>query len=73
MRDGIALAREGRPTVSFVTKKFEPQGLFVARAEGMPDVPRVIVPHPIAGIGPAAMARVAAEICEEVITRLRGG
>ncbi len=73
MRDGIALAREGRPAVAFVTTKFEPQGDFVARAEGMPDVPRVIVPHPVAGIGAAAMAALARDIAVTVVERLRAG
>lgn len=71
MRDGIALARRGRAAVAFVTSKFWPQGNFVARAEGMPDVPRVEVPHPIAGTGADAMAAVAEQICAEVIERLR--
>lgn len=73
MRDGIALARAGRPAVAFVTTKFEPQGNFVARAEGMPDVPRVIVPHPVAGIGADAMAALAGRIAGEVVRRLREG
>ena len=58
--------------MAFVTEKFEPQGNFVAAAEGMPDIPRVIVPHPIAGIGSSAMAAVASDICEQVLMRLRG-
>lgn len=73
MRDGIALARAGRPAVAFVTEKFEPQGDFVARAEGMPDVPRVIVPHPVAGIGADAMALLAERIAGDVVRRLREG
>lgn len=59
--------------MSFVTSKFEPQGDFVARAEGMPDVPRVSVPHPVAGIGADAMAELAREISAEVLGRLREG
>lgn len=73
MRDGIAIARKGLPTVAFVTSEFWPQGNFVARAEGMPDVPRVELPHPVAGTGHAAMAAIAQEICEEVLRRLRKG
>jgi hypothetical protein len=73
VRDGIALARAGRPAIAFVTEKFRPQGDFVARAEGMPDVPRVIVPHPVAGIGRDAMGALALEISAEVIARLQIG
>jgi hypothetical protein len=72
VRDGIALARAGRPAVAIVTEKFRVQGDFVARAEGMPDIPRVVVPHPVAGSGLDAMMRVAAAIGGEIIARLRG-
>ena len=72
MRDGIALARKGRPAVAIVTAKFRVQGDFVARAEGMPDIPRVVVPHPIAGSGVDAMMNVAAAIKDEILARLRG-
>ena len=73
MRDGIALARKGRPAVAIVTAKFRVQGDFVARAEGMPDLPRVEVPHPVAGIGRDAMSTLAGKVCDEIITRLRLG
>jgi len=73
VRDGIALARKGRPAVAIVTSKFRVQGDFVARAEGMPDIPRVEVPHPVAGSGQDAMMRTAALACAEIISRLRLG
>ncbi len=73
MRDGIAIARRGLPAIAFVTSEFWPQADFVARAEGMPDVPRVKLPHPVAGSGRAAMAALADEVCEEVLRRLRDG
>jgi hypothetical protein len=59
VRDGINLARRGVAAVALVTEEFVPQSVFVARASGMPDIPRVILPHPIAGTGRAAMRRVA--------------
>lgn len=59
--------------MAFVTTKFEPQGNFVATAEGMPDVPRVIVPHPVAGIGADAMAALARDVAGAVVERLRHG
>ena len=51
MRDGVNLAKLGIPAVALVTSEFWPQGDFVAQSLGMPDVPRVQLPHPIAGIG----------------------
>lgn len=71
MRDGIALARQGKPAVAIVTSKFRVQGDFVAQAEGMPDIPRVEVPHPVAGSGLDAMMQTANAVCAEIIDRLR--
>lgn len=73
MRDGIAIARVGLPAVAFVTTEFWPQGDFVASAEGMPAVPRVQLPHPVAGIGRAAMVKLASAIAGQVLERLVHG
>jgi len=39
----------------------------------MPDVPRVEVPHPVAGSGRDAMMALAARICGDIVTRLQQG
>ena len=70
MRDGIEAAKRGLPAVAFVTDDFWKQGVFVANAQGMPEVPRVKLPHPVAGTGEAAMAALADRICDEVLARL---
>jgi hypothetical protein len=49
VRDGITLARAGVPVVILVTRRFREEGAFLARALGMPDVPFVFLPHPVAG------------------------
>lgn len=72
MRDGIAAARKGIPAVALVTEAFWPQGDFIAKAEGMPDVPRVQLPHPVAGSGHEAMGSLATRIVDEVMSRLSG-
>ena len=70
MRDGIAIASMGIPAVALVTEKFWPQANFVARALGMSDVPRVQLPHPVAGSGPDNLARIATDIAPRVIDAL---
>ena len=70
MRDGIAFARAGVPVVVLVTEAFADQANFVADAEAMPDVPRVLLPHPIAGTGDAYMSEVAARVAPDVIAAL---
>lgn len=67
MRDGINIARLGIPSVALVTEDFWPQGDFVAQSLGMPDAPRVRLPHPVAGTGEANLNRVAADMVDEIM------
>jgi hypothetical protein len=55
----VKLAQRGIPAVALVTEAFWAQGDFVARSVGMPDIPRVRLPHPVAGTGVDHMATVA--------------
>ncbi|MDH4074864.1 MAG: hypothetical protein OEW29_02920 [Acidimicrobiia bacterium] len=70
MRDGINLARRGVPAVALVTEEFLPQSVFVARAAGMPDIPRIILPHPVAGTGREAMRKVAESYVPAMLSAL---
>ena len=70
MRDGINLAKLGIPAVALVTEEFWPQGDFVAQSLGMPAVPRVKLPHPVAGTSEANMREVAETIAPLVIRAL---
>ena len=67
MRDGVNLARLGIPAVALVTEDFWPQGHFVAQSLGMPDIPRVQLPHPLAGTGEENLRRVAGETVADVL------
>ena len=70
MRDGINFARLGVPAVALLTEEFWPQGEFVAASLGMPDIPKVKLPHPIAGTGTDNIRTVARQLASEVITAL---
>ena len=70
MRDGISFARRGIPAVALVTETFWPQGDFVSRSAGMPDIPRIKLPHPVAGSGFEAMTRIAESIADEILRAL---
>ncbi|MEX2626386.1 MAG: hypothetical protein WD225_05855 [Ilumatobacteraceae bacterium] len=72
MRDGIELARRDRAVVALVTDVFWEQGEVIARSNGMPDVPRVRLPHPVSGSGAEAMSRLADELAPRLIAVLRG-
>ena len=72
MRDGIELARRERAVVALVTEPFWEQGELIALSNGMPDVPRLRLPHPVAGSGTEAMARLADALAPRIIAALRG-
>ena len=66
------VANLGIPAVALVTEKFWPQGDFVASSLGMPDIPRVLLPHPVAGTGAANLQRIADAIAPAILNALRG-
>ncbi len=67
MRDGINIAKSGIPSVALVTEDFWPQGDFVAQSVGMPSVPRVKLPHPVAGTGEVRMKEIADNVIEAIV------
>ena len=56
--------------MALVTEKFWPQGDFVANSLGMPDAPRVRLPHPVAGTGEANLERIADAVAPAIIEAL---
>ena len=68
----MKLARRGIPAVTLVTEDFVDQGDFVARSVGMPSIPRVRLPHPVAGTGHDSMARIAKEVFPAISAAFRG-
>jgi len=70
VRDGINIARLGIPAVALVTEDFWAQGDFIARSLGMPDIPRIRLPHPVAGTGAANLRKVAEAIAPRVFAAL---
>ncbi len=67
MRDGAKLARQGIPAIALVTEKFVDQGDFVARSVGLPDLPRVRLPHPVAGTGKESLRAIARSIVPQIL------
>jgi len=73
VRDGINIARLGVPAVALLTEEFWAQGDFIARSLGMEGVPRVRLPHPVAGTGKANLRKVAEQIAPDVFQALAAG
>ena len=70
MRDGINLAKLGIPSVALVTDAFWAQGDFVAESLGMSDVPRVQLPHPVAGTSADNLKAVAEAAVDDILAAL---
>jgi hypothetical protein len=70
VRDGINIARRGIPAVALVTDEFWPQGEFIAQSLGMEEVPRVRLPHPVAGTGSANLRKVAEQVAPLIFAAL---
>jgi hypothetical protein len=71
-RDAVNVARAGTPVVALITAEFWGAGGFVARSVGMPDVPRVQLPHPVAGTGLARIAEIAEAAAPRIIAAWSG-
>ncbi len=70
MRDGINVARRAIPAVALVTDEFWAQGDFIATSFGMPGIPRVQLPHPVAGTGADNHRVVAEKVAAEIVDAL---
>ena len=53
-----------------ITDDFWRQGTFMANSLGMPDLPRVKLPHPVAGLGEAKIDAIAQSVIDEVLDKL---
>ena len=70
MLDAVNLERLGIPTVTVVTEPFTVAADTVARSLGMPDVPRVVVPHDYLSEDNDAIAKKLEPLLDEIINWL---
>ena len=66
------MARRDIPAIALVTNEFWAQGDFIATSFGMPGIPRVQLPHPLAGTGNDNHRLVAEKIAAELVAALEG-
>jgi hypothetical protein len=71
VRDGINIAKLGMPSVALVTEDYWPQGDFVAKSLGMPNVPRFQLPHPVAGTGETNLSRIAEQVVDDIVSKFK--
>ena len=70
MRDGFNIAKRGIPSVAMITDDFWEQGEFMAKSLGMSDLPRVRLPHPVAGLGEVKIDAIAQRVVDEILEKL---
>jgi hypothetical protein len=73
VRDAVNLARAGTPAVGLATELFAEHAAFIATAAGMPGVPLVILPHPVAGTGTEGFETIAEGAADEILSALGAG
>jgi hypothetical protein len=66
----VLLEKSGKPTVTVCSNRFEVLARATATGMGMPNLPLVIVPHPIGGISAEEVIVKADGIVDKVITQL---
>lgn len=71
-RDAIAFAERGIPSVTLICDVFWNFSEWIAEALGMPDMPRIRIPYPVAGIGPQGQDAVASDIAPLILAKLGG-
>ncbi len=69
MRDGYCIAKRGLPVIALITDDFWEQGQFMAESIGMPDLPRLQLPHPVAGTGEDRIEAIANSIVDKILDR----
>ncbi len=70
MLDAVNLERLGIPTVTVVTEPFTVAADTVARSLGMPDIPRVVIPHDYLSEDTDAITKKLEPLLEEIVDRL---
>jgi len=71
-RDAVALARAGIPVCVLISEKFYEMSGFVARTAGMPNLPRLKLPHPVAGTGAPRIAEIAGGAVPAILSLWEG-
>jgi hypothetical protein len=66
----VEIEKRGKPTVTICTNRFEILAHVTATGLGMPNLPVVVVPHPIGGISLEEVKIKTDDILDNVIGRL---
>lgn len=70
MLDALLIERLGIPAGAVLTEPFVPSGKAMALAQGFPDYPFAVIPHPIAATERKVLEERAEQVIEDVINLL---
>ena len=62
----MSLEKRNVPTVTFLTDAFAKYGQGLAKMQGMPELPTIVIPHPIAGRSPDELRDKVRAVYEQV-------
>jgi len=72
VHDGITLEKAGLPTAVICTEPFIPSARAMAKIQGIPDYPYIILPHPLGSLTPGELRTHAVKAAPEVLSILLG-
>ena len=73
MHDGITLEKAGLPTAVICTEPFIPSARAMAKIQGIPDYPYIILPHPLGSLSAGELRTHAMRAAPEVRVLLGKG
>jgi hypothetical protein len=72
VHDGITLEKAGLPTAVICTEPFIPSARAMAKIQGIPDYPYIILPHPLGSLSAGELRTHAMRAAPEVLSVLLG-
>lgn len=72
MHDGITLEKAGVPTAVICTEPFIASARAMAKIQGIPDYPYILLPHPLGNLTPDNLRNQAVRAAPEVLSILLG-
>ncbi len=72
MHDGITLEKAGVPTAVICTEPFIPSARAMAKIQGIPEYPYIILPHPLGSLTADSLRNQAVRAAPEVLGILLG-
>jgi len=68
--DAIRFEEQGIPSAAIITEAFRTTADAMAQAQGMPDYPYAVIPHPVSSLSPEEVRQRAEQVVPELLRLL---